>query len=172
MKILILMMVGSLCLFSVDLLKNINTLRMDFKQKITYNSGKSAYYRGTIHIKKPYSIKWEYAYPIKRNIYFIKNKITLDEPELEQVSYMKMDKNLKLFSIFKKTKKIGKNKYKANVKTKKYIIYYKNKNIQKIIFKDYLDNDVSISFSNHRKNIHYKNSFFRFRPPSFYDILD
>ena len=171
MKILTLIILNTLFIFSMDLLKNINSLKMNFKQAITYDSGKVTNYSGIIHIKKPYYIKWEYTYPIKRNIYIMKNNIVLDEPELEQVSYIKIKKNLELFKIFRKTKKIAKNTYLANIQDKQYKIIYKNKIINKIIFKDELENNVNMVFSKHRKNIPYKNNFFIFSPPSYYDVL-
>jgi outer membrane lipoprotein carrier protein len=145
---------------------------MNFKQKITYDSGKSTTYLGIIYIKKPYYIKWEYRYPIKRNIYISKNNIMLDEPELEQVTRIKMKKRLELFKIFRNTKKINKYKYIAKIENRKYTIFYKRYNIQKILFKDSLENDVSIVFSKHKKNISYKKNFFTFKIPSYYDILE
>lgn len=171
MKFIILLILNIFCLFSMDLLKNINTLKMNFNQSITYDSGKIVRYSGIIHIKKPYYIKWEYQHPIERNIYIMKNNIVLDEPELEQVSYIKINKNLELFKIFRQTKKVSKNTYIASLQGKKYKIIYENKLINKIIFKDELENNVNIIFSKHRKNISYKNSFFIFSPPSHYDVL-
>lgn len=171
MKILILLIVTSF-LYPTNLLKNIQSLKMNFHQKVTYDSGKTAKYSGIIYIKKPFYAKWAYKYPIKRNIYINKNKVILDEPELEQVSYMKMQESLELFRIFKNTKKVSKNKYIAKVRGKKYIIFYAKNNIQKIIFKDDLDNDVNMVFSKHKKNIPYKKKFFSFNPPSHYDILE
>lgn len=171
MKILILILLNALFLFSVDLLKNVHTLKMNFKQSITYDSGKKTTYSGIIHIKKPHFIKWEYIYPMKRNIYIKKQKVTLDEPELEQVSYLKIEKKLELFKIFKQARKISKHNYIAKAQGKEYKINYQTRLINKITFKDELENDVRMVFTKHRKNITYKNGFFTFSPPSHYDIL-
>lgn len=171
MKIFIYLFIISFT-YSSNLLLNVHSLKMNFKQVIYYENNKKISHYGVLYIKKPFFVKWEYKKPIQRNIYINNKQIMIDEPELEQVNIMASKNKLQMLQVFTMAKKIKKNTYKSIFNGTKYIITYKNKLINKIYFKDRLENKVVITFSKHRKNINIKNSFFKFSIPHYYDILE
>jgi len=158
-------------ILSIDLLKGKESIKASFTQSITYENNNKIIYKGFIYIKKPHFIKWEYFSPIKKSIYINNKSIIIDEPELEQVSIMKINKRFKIINILQKATKISKNKYKSSFDNIIYYIsVYKGK-IQQISFKDYLDNKVVIKLANNKYNLRLSNRFFNFKIPKNYDVI-
>ena len=148
---------------------DIQNLKADFTQTIKNNSSNTISYKGNIVFNKK-NILWHYDEPIK-NVYITNSKIIIDEPELEQAIISKIDEELNLLNILKESRKIDDTTYENTINNIIYTIKINNNNLQSILYKDELDNDVSIEFLNVKTNIFINKDIFVFNPPSYYDII-
>jgi len=164
-----------LCLFTAYSygfeLNHIKSYKADFKQTIINPQGKVLDYSGKIYIKYPSLVLWEYIKPIEKSIYIKDDVVTIIEPDLEQAIITKLDNNIDIFKIFQNAKKISTNKYKTLYNNKYYYIIVKNNQIKNISYKDELDNNITIVFSNIDQNQLIATSIFEFMIPFEYDII-
>ncbi len=166
MKILL-----SICLFSILLFAkiNINSIKANFVQTITNDQNKTIKYSGKLFAKKNGFVLWIYQKPIQKKLYFLKNKVVIIEPDLEQAIFAKTDKIPKILNIIQ------------NIKNNNYIvikyhgIHYKvtvkNNKILSINYIDKIGNRVKIIFKNEDVNLIIDNSIFQYSIPANYDIL-
>jgi outer membrane lipoprotein carrier protein len=139
----------------------------DFNQSITTQK-KHIYYKGKVYVKNNF-IYWHYIKPIEKKIWIKNNKIYIYEPDLEQVTIYKNNKN-NFFKLIKNAKKIKNNLYLKEYDNKK--IYFKTKNnlIKRIYYKDKVDNLVTLNFYNiQKKDIN--SSVFIPNYPNYVDII-
>ena len=156
---------------SANSLKDIKTFDADFEQKIVNPSKKEILYKGHLLIKEPYFILWQYKEPILKNVYIINNFAIIDEPELEQAIFSKLQNEIDIIELIKTAKKIDTNKYLAKIYDVNYELITENDKISKILYKDNLENNVTITFSNSLQNKEIDDEMFKFLPPEHYDII-
>lgn len=82
MKALIIFSLFFLKLFAIE----IDSFESSFIQTITNDSNKKIEYFGKLYFKKPIKILWRYEKPIKKDIFITENRVTIIEPELEQIT--------------------------------------------------------------------------------------
>lgn len=152
-------------------IKNLKTFQADFVQNIKSNTGKKIEYKGKVYIKNTGKILWRYKTPIEKNVYVLNNFAIVDEPELEQAIYTELENEINIIKILQTAKKVKKNIYKASIDKVDYFIEFKENKIEKIKYKDKLENDVFISFNNSVLNSNIKDSLFKFTAPKYYDII-
>jgi len=151
--------------------KNLKSIQADFKQTIINNADQQIHYRGKLFIKEPSKILWKYEEPIIKNVFLINTMVIIDEPELEQAVFTTLNSEVNLLALLKSAKKISNEKYEAVINDVKYTFLIKNNKIDKILYKDELDNKVSIELFNSVYNEVINESIFKFIAPSTYDII-
>jgi len=170
MKILISLSLAFLTLFANEI-HNIQTYKADFKQIITNQSNKDIVYNGKIFIKSPFSILWIYDEPIVKYVYINDNKVAIIEPDLEQAIITKLSQEINIFKLLTESKKISDELYKNTVNNIEYSMIIKNNQLKQITYKDEIDNNVNINFSNIKQNINIDNNKFKYEIPYDYDII-
>lgn len=166
-----------ICFFTLSIaamdIKNLDTFKAEFTQNIKSTSGKAIEYKGEVFIKKDGKILWKYKTPIIKNVYIINNFAIVDEPELEQAIYTELQSEINIIKLLKNAQKINENIYMATVDNVDYLIETVNKKelIKNIKYKDKLDNNVIIDFSNALVNSEINDELFLFTAPDYYDII-
>jgi len=148
-----------------------DTFEANFVQTIKNKSGKKIVYSGKITAKKPNLAIWEYTKPIKKSVFVNDESVVIYEPELSQAKYLKKRASVSLESILKKAKPEGKDEYSAKDGDVTYRFSVSGNMIEKLTYKDSLENDTEIIFSNRKKNIPLNNKSFEFVPTSDIDII-
>lgn len=161
--------------FSVNVmatpLQNITSFEASFRQTISNASTKTIEYSGEVFIKANQKILWRYAKPVIKNVYVIKNIAIIDEPELEQVIYTQLQNDMNLIYLIKQAEQKSENLYVTALNEIEYHLHVKNETIQKITYKDELENSVEIVFDNIKQNMPISDELFKFFPPEHYDII-
>ena len=80
------MLLLSVCFASNDI-KNLDTFKASFTQKIVSTSDNIIEYKGDVFIKKSGKILWQYKTPVVKNVYINDSFAVVDEPELEQAIF-------------------------------------------------------------------------------------
>ncbi len=154
-----------------NILKDIKTFDANFQQKIINPSKKEILYKGHLFIKEPNYILWQYKEPVIKNVYIINNFAIIDEPELEQAIFSRLQDEIDILELIKTAKKIDENRYLAKIYDVNYTLTTKDNKIQKIEYKDALENSIIISFTNVVQNEEIDDEIFKFLPPEHYDII-
>lgn len=158
-------------LLAVEQLKEIKTFQGDFIQTVSKESSKSISYEGKVFIKNSDRVLWKYTSPIEKNVFLLNDIVVIDEPELEQVIYTRLKEELNILSILQNSKKLSQDKYESFFYDRRYEVLMEDSKIKEISYKDELDNFIIIKFTNVVQNEEIAEDFFRFIPPSHYDII-
>lgn len=150
---------------------DIKSFEADFEQTVFNASNKKIAYSGKVFIKEPSRILWRYSDPIIKNVYVIANTAIVDEPELEQAIYTRLENEINVLQLLKKSVKKSQNLYETMINNVKYVLTLENNQIKQIDYKDELENKVSIKFTNIKQNQPIVDDTFRFIPPEYYDII-
>jgi outer membrane lipoprotein-sorting protein len=123
----------------------------DFNQSVK-SENKTINYQGKVFVNNEL-IFWHYEKPIEKKIWITYNKIYVYEPDLEQVTIYNTSKKDNFFILIKSAKKLKNNLYLKEYDNKK--IYFETKNglINKIYYKDKVDNLVTLIFIKQKKKI-------------------
>ena len=142
------MLLLSVC-FAANDIKNLDTFKASFTQKIVSTSDNIIEYKGNVFIKKSGKILWQYETPIKKNVYIDNTMAIVDEPELEQAIFTKLDNEINIIKLLNEAKKIETAKMgkrnKANQKNREKSItgFYEKNGFKKIG-----DNRLLYTFTN------------------------
>jgi len=167
--IFLLSLLSSLAFSNID---NISFFEADFQQNITDDKGKVLSYRGHIKAMKPQYALWSYKVPVLKDIYIEPRKLTIIEPELEQVIIKHINSDFDFFSMIEHAKKIDNNTYTANFKETQFKIRISDsKKIESISYKDEFENDVKIEFKKQIQNRKIDKNEFLPIIPFEYDII-
>lgn len=169
-KVFLLFIMSAISLFANDLLK-IKSFEAKFEQSIKSDTSNSIEYFGKIYIKEPAKILWKYEKPIIKNVYVIANIAIVDEPDLEQAIYTRLENNINVLKILRNAKKVSNNLYNTTLNNVEYKLHVKNNIIKQIDYVDELENKVSIKFSDIKVNDEIANDTFQFIAPDYYDII-
>ncbi|HEX5330861.1 LolA-like outer membrane lipoprotein chaperone [Sulfuricurvum sp.] len=151
--------------------KEINSFNGKFIQTIIDANGKKIIYSGELWASKPQNALWVYQKPIQKSVFINAQKITVIEPQIEQVTLRSLDNDIDFLQIVQKAKQVGEDKYTATVKGQAYNIIFKNDILSAINYTDGYDNRVTILFSNPSQNKPIEAS--RFKPviPADFDVI-
>jgi len=154
-------------------IKNLKSFQADFTQSIKSINNKIIEYKGIIFIKNTGKILWKYKTPIEKNVYILNDFAIIDEPELEQAIYTQLQSEINIIKLLNASKKINENSYITNIDEIDYLIESsKDTNeIEIIKYKDKLDNNVEIKFTNQVSNKDIQDHIFKFTAPEHYDII-
>ncbi|MDD2368847.1 MAG: LolA-like outer membrane lipoprotein chaperone [Sulfuricurvum sp.] len=151
--------------------KELNSFNSKFIQTIVDENGKKIIYHGELWADKPQNALWVYQKPIQKSVYINGQKITVIEPQIEQVTIRSLDDEIDFLQIIQKAKKIDENRYTATVKGQTYSVLFKNNLLTSISYKDGYDNSVTIVFTTPVQNKAIEST--RFKPviPENFDII-
>ena len=169
MRIFLLLMSFVFILFASP--KDIQTFNSKFVQTVTDSNGKKIQYQGNLLASKPHYAFWMYQKPIQKNVYIVGQKITIIEPQLEQVTIRTLDEEINLLQVFQQAKLIDQEHYSANVKGQKYLLTFKNNLLNSVEYLDTFDNKVLIKFLNPIQNESIDSGKFKPSYPSSYDVI-
>lgn len=169
MRFLPVLFLLSLTLFASP--KDLTSFNSKFVQTIVDDNNKKITYIGELWASKPQNALWIYQKPIQKSVYVSGSKITVIEPQIEQVTLRSLDNEIDFLQIIQKSKKVDNDKYTATVKGQTYTLFFKNDILSSINYQDGYDNRVSIVFSNPVQNKPIETS--RFKPviPADFDII-
>lgn len=170
MKIFIALLIMISTLFAQSF-KEKTSFEADFEQTVLNSSNSRIVYQGKLFIKEPSFILWKYNTPIQKDVYIRDDFVTIIEPELEQAIVSNLEKELNILNILKDAKKVTDNEYEAKLYDTDYLLQIKNDELEKISYKDELDNNITITFKNIRSNHHISNDIFKVTVPDDFDII-
>ncbi len=121
----------------------------NFTQIVKNPKGKTIKYRGVIYFNSPSETKWIYKSPTKKEVCSSGNRLVVIDHDLEQVSYYNIDKGLNLSKVLRNARLHKNRTYITKYKDKYYtIVLTPSAKIEQIAYKDNLDNQVNIIFTN------------------------
>lgn len=147
------------------------TLQADFEQTIVNEQNSTIRYKGTLYIKKPDKILWQYNTPVKKSIFINKYNVTIYEPELYQAVIFKENRELDPIKMFKESKKISPTQRVSEFNGNSITISLNGDTIDSLAFTDKVDNRVTIRFVNYHKNEKLEDGLFVFQPGEDVDII-
>jgi len=151
---------------------NISTFQADFIQTITDDKGKVLTYKGNIVASDTQDALWSYTYPLHKFVYLNQNKVTIVEPEIEQVIIRYIKSNFNFFNMLKNANKVDKDRYITSFNNAKFTIDIKNEKISSISYLDEFENKVNISFLNQKENIKLDNRIFLPKYDPEFDLIE
>ena len=157
--------------FAASDIKNLDSFKANFTQNITSSSKNVIEYVGEVYIKKSGKILWKYKTPIVKNVYINNNVAIVDEPELEQAIFTQLESEINIIKLLNNSKKVDNSTYKTNIEDVDYTIKVTGDRIDEIIYKDKLENNVQIKFSNVSQNGEISDEIFKFTVPTSYDVI-
>ena len=172
-KIIISSTLFCLSCFGANDIKNLDSFKANFSQIITSTSDNIIEYKGEVFIKKSGKILWKYKTPVEKNVYINDNFAIVDEPELEQAIFTQLESEINIIKLLNNSKKVNENSYITNIEDIDYLIKTSKDDdkINYIKYKDKLENDVEIKFSNVVQNGEIADGIFKFTVPSNYDVI-
>lgn len=145
----------------------------DFTQMVTNPKKKVITYKGTLRFSEPSELKWSYENPSKKEVCIAGHQMVLVDYDLEQVSYLVIEKDFDFIKILKGAKHHHDKVYVSKYKDQSYTIQIDKKGqIQSVAYFDNMENKVQIVFKNvkYRKN-RLKTSSMKCAVPKDFDIL-
>jgi len=163
-----------MCLLSLTLFaspKDLSSFNSKFTQTIIDDSNKKIVYTGELWASKPQNALWMYQKPIQKSVYVNGSKITVIEPQIEQVTMRTLDDEIDFLQIIQKAKKVNDDQYSATVKGQTYTVQFKNNLLVSIAYKDGYDNRVMIQFTNPIQNKAIETNRYKAIIPDGFDII-
>ena len=152
-------------------LTHIDSFEAEFTQTVTDEKGKKLHYKGHIIASKPQYALWNYTQPIEKKIYISLYRLTIVEPDLEQVITRNISNEFNFFKMLKNAKKLTNNKYETTIEHIKYTITLANNTISSISYTDEFSNDILITFMQQKTNQPIDKDLFIPKYPLDYDII-
>lgn len=152
-------------------LSDIHSFKADFTQSVTDDKNTTLRYSGHIQAQKPQNALWNYLKPIQKDVFINIFKVTVIEPEIEQVIIRETESSFDFFMMVKNAIKLEENLYEARYKDAIFLIRTNKKTIESISYKDEFENNVLISFENQQQNIQIDEVTFIPEFPEDFDIV-
>ena len=163
------------CLVLTEMFANVKielkSFKANFVQKVVNEHNKSIDYKGYVYVNKNGNVLWKYTNPTAKNIYIKKDQMIIVEPALEQVIYTVLSDELNIQYLLEKAKQIDKNTFNASIYDTTYTILFKNDNLFKISYTDFIANKIIIQFNDIIHNPVFEKNFFFYVPNEEYDII-
>lgn len=169
MRFFLIALLASAALFAAP--KDLTSFNAKFVQTITDDSGKTIRYSGELWAAKPQNALWVYQKPIQKSVYVNAQKVTVIEPQIEQVTLRTLENEIDFLQIVQKAKKTGNDTYAATVKGQTYTVTFKNDLLNSISYTDGFDNKVTIQFNSQSQNKEIDASRFKALIPADFDII-
>lgn len=118
-----------------------------FTQQITNPEKKVIHYRGTVLFSDVKMLKWEYTEPTKKEVCSNGQNVTIVDHDLEQVSYLLIEKGFDLTKILSSATLHRPTVYIAKYEGRQYTVQVDAKGqLSRVAYYDELDNKVLIIF--------------------------
>lgn len=166
----ILLLFLTLITLNADIL-DFSTLKADFEQTIVNEQNSTILYKGTLYIKKPDKILWQYDTPVKKSIFINRFNVTVYEPDLYQAVIFKQQKELNPIKMFRDSKAVGPNERVSEFDGNSIRIFLEKDRVRSLAFRDKVDNDVTIRFVSYIKDEKLEDRLFVFEPGEEVDII-
>ena len=147
------------------------TIQSDFTQKVTNDQNKTIVYEGMFYATNDKKALWIYDKPVAKKIYFSNTRVLIIEPELEQVIITTLESTPNIAQLLQDAKEVAPNKYITKFMETPYTIFAHKESIDKVVYRDKLDNAVEINFSNQTTNLFLDEELFRAEIPRGYDVV-
>ncbi len=154
-----------------NVIDKITTFEASFTQSIVNSSNKEILYTGTIKVKEPSLMLWNYNSPIEKLVYINQSKVMIVEPDLEQVIVSTLDKEINILELVQDAVKVSKDTYLTTLNDREYTIKIINKILTMIKYQDEIDNNITITFDNIKQNKQIESSVFYYNIPHSFDII-
>ncbi len=157
-----------------DSLENIKSMQAEFKQQVKGERGAiPVVYEGIMYAMDN-KIRWHYNKPLNKDVYLEDNVAYIYEPQLNQVTIGSLKENVDFIKILKRVKKIkGKaDLYETTIDNVKYVLSMRDNKPYTLSYKDELDNQVVILFSNVEMNKYINQDTFVFIPPKDVEYIE
>jgi outer membrane lipoprotein carrier protein len=153
---------------------DIQSIESNFTQSVTNEQNAKVTYKGKLYaVKKSNLALWKYTSPVVKKIYYKGNgKLTIIEPELEQVIFAKLHKVPNILKLIESAQKNKNGNLQTEYNGIKYIIKIKDQKIASVSYKDDMQNRVVINFSNEKLNKEIDKRVFSYNIPKEYDIIE
>jgi outer membrane lipoprotein carrier protein len=165
------LLIGLLYTLSFSDLIELSSFEANFVQTITDEKGKVLSYSGTLQALKPQFALWNYKKPVEKRVYIQNKRVSIVEPELEQVIIRRISSDFDFFALMSNAKKLDKEHYVAKFEDSDIFIELKGSKVLSLSYKDKFDNDVKILFSEQQQNIEISPTLFEASYPNDYDII-
>lgn len=152
-------------------IEHFKTIQSDFTQKVTNDQNKTIIYQGLFYATNDKKALWIYEKPVAKKIYFNNTRVLIIEPELEQVIITTLENTPNIAQLLQEAKEVSPNKYITKYQETMYTILTQKESIEKVVYRDKLDNAVEIIFSNQSTNLFLDDELFRAEIPRGYDIV-
>jgi len=152
-------------------IEHFKTIQSDFTQKVTNDQNKTIIYQGLFYATNDKKALWIYEKPVAKKIYFNNTRVLIIEPELEQVIITTLENTPNIAQLLQEAKEVSPNKYITKYQETTYTILTQKESIEKVVYRDKLDNAVEIIFSNQSTNLFLDDELFRAEIPRGYDIV-
>ncbi|MBP1680791.1 MAG: outer rane lipoprotein carrier protein LolA [Proteobacteria bacterium] len=152
-------------------IEHFKTIQSDFTQKVTNDQNKTIIYQGLFYATNDKKALWIYEKPVAKKIYFNNTRVLIIEPELEQVIITTLGNTPNIAQLLQEAKEVSPNKYITKYQETTYTILTQKESIEKVVYRDKLDNAVEIIFSNQSTNLFLDDELFRAEIPRGYDIV-
>jgi len=152
-------------------IEHFKTIQSDFTQKVTNDQNKTIVYQGSFYATNDKKALWIYEKPVSKKIYFNNTRVLIIEPELEQVIITTLENTPNIAQLLQEAKEVSPNKYITKYQETIYTILTQKESIEKVVYRDKLDNAVEILFSNQSTNLFLDDELFRAEIPKGYDIV-
>ncbi len=170
MKLLLTSLLTCKLLFAFPV--QLESIKSNFTQTIVDDHNKSIIYIGKLWAKKPSIAHWSYKKPIEKEIYMIYSRLTIIEPDLEQVIRKDIGDSIDLIKIISNSKKLSSNHYIAKYNDKDYHIYLEKETLKSLHYTDDFGNKTVIDFNNTVQNEDINDSNFKVVIPEDYDLIN
>lgn len=147
------------------------TIQSDFTQKVTNDQNKTILYEGMFYATNDKKALWIYKKPVSKKIYFNNTRVLIVEPELEQVIITTLENTPNIAQLLQEAKEVSPNRYETKYMETTYTIFTHKEGIEKVVYRDKLDNSVEILFANQSTNLFLDDVLFRAEIPKGYDIV-
>ena len=101
-------------------IRNLDSFYGNFEQTIVSSSENKIEYKGKVFIKSSGKILWKYETPIIKNVYIDNSMAIVDEPELEQAIFTKLEDEINIIKLLKDAKKVDNENYISTIDGVKY----------------------------------------------------
>lgn len=158
-------------IFSYGFDFNYKSITADFNQSVQTEDGKKIFYSGKIYAKVPDLMLWHYKEPIEKKIWINFSKVEVYEPNLIQVTIYNNSSKDNFFKLLKDSKKIDNNTYIKHFNDKDIYFKVSKDMLNKIFYKDKIDNLVEIKFFNQKTDTNINSNIFIPTYPEYIDKI-
>lgn len=149
----------------------IKTISSNFTQNIISAEGDLLTYEGSFYASNTNLALWIYEIPTHKKIYFLRDRVIIIEPDLEQAIQASIEDVPDIATMLQMAIDSKKELYETNILDINYFVDFKNGVPVSIKYTDKLENKNEIKLKNVKINEELDEKIFNFIIPKNYDII-